>query len=268
MKKILFLAVASCLMVSACNRPVKETEKTPDNTFSVNTITMEDSLQFPPEAVEEWMDNDMARYSLELDAPVTDNEVLNNNIVKWMGTVLNEEYDGDPLDLDAMIAFDKKYFLSLETGEPRSVLQRVVKMVEENDRYVTYRCESWEYNGGAHGTTIVKGATFNKANGEHFTKSMFTDGGMLTDMIYSALKEQYFNPLLEGTGVSFEEAVYGEAAEDLPLPESGPWIQNDSVHFLYQDYEIAAHALGLPECAISFEDLKDILTEAGKAFMK
>ena len=255
-------------MVSACNRPIKETDKTPDNAFSVNTITMEDSLQFPPEALEEWMDNDMARYSLKVDVPVTENKVLNNNIIKWMGTVLNEDYDGDPLDLDAMISFDKKYFLSLETGEPRSVLQRNIKMVEDNDRYVTYHCDTWEYNGGAHGTTIVEGATFNKTTGERFTSSMFKDRLALCYMIWDALKEQYFDPLLAGTGVAFEDAIYGSAAEDLPMPESGPWIQNDSVRFIYQDYEIAAHALGLPECGIAYSDLKDNLTEVGKAFFE
>lgn len=266
MKRILFIAVASCLLVSACNHPVKEAEKTPDTSFSVNTLTVEDSLQFPPERVEEWMDNDMARYSAEVDVPVTENEVLRNNIIQWMGSLLNEDYNGDPKDLEAMVAYDKAYFLSLETGEPRTVLQRAIKMVEENDRYVSYYGDTWEYNGGAHGATYMNGATFSKATGERFTTRMFKDAEPLPGMIWEALKEQYFNPLLEGTGITAEEAVYAEVAESLPMPDSDPWIQNDTVRFIYQDYEIAAHALGLPECGIPYADLKDCLTDAGKAF--
>ena len=258
--------VATCLMITACNRPVKDTNNQSVNAFSVNTITVEDSLQFPAEALEEWMDNDMASYLAVVDVPVTESEVLRNSIVKWIGSLLNVNYNGDPNDVMAMVDYDKKDFLRLETGAPNTHLQHFINMVEDNDRFVTYTCNTWEYSGGAHGDTYVEGATFNKTTGERFTYKMFKNPAMLNEMVKNAVKEQYFDVLLEDTGVTFEDAVVLEEGAVFPLPESEPWIQNDSVVFFYEDYEIAPHPFGLPSCGIPYEVLKGELTDNGKAF--
>ena len=79
MKKM-FFAVAACLMMTACNQPVQNNNVEPKDTFAVNSITVDDSIQFPAEAVEEWMNDDMARYYAEVDAPVTENEVLRSDL--------------------------------------------------------------------------------------------------------------------------------------------------------------------------------------------
>lgn len=261
MKKYLVLVAAVALVASACNRSSKD-----PNAFSINTITVEDSVAFPAEMVDEWMSDDMARYMSVVDAPVTENEDLRDNIISWISGLLSENYDGDSQDVKAMVEFDRNEFLSPETGSPQSFLQNFIKMKEDNDRYVTYYCESWLYMGGAHGTSYEEGATFSKNTGERFTFKMFKDPELLTEMIKVALQKQYFEPLLEGTDVTFEEAVYSEVAESFPLPVAEPWIQNDSVYFVYQNYEIAAYALGLPQCGIPYEKLKKDLTEEGMTF--
>jgi hypothetical protein len=267
MKKLLFVVVAG-LMFAACNQPTQNTNVEPKETFSINTITVEDSVQFPAEAIEEWMSDDMAHYMAVVDVPVTENEVLLASINKWIASQLNVNYDGDLQDVAAMVEYDRKDFLCFETGSPDSYLEHFIMMLEDNDRFVTYGCETWEYNGGAHGNTYVEGATFSKATGERFDYTMFTNPEALRDVVKNAVKEQYFDVLLEDTDVTFEDAVVLEEDALFPLPEVGPWIQNDSIVFFYEDYEIAPHAFGLPACAIPAETLKAEMTEKGKAFFE
>ena len=88
------------------------------------------------------------------------------------------------------------------------------------------------------------------------------------NMVKNAVKEQYFDLLLEDTDVTFEDVLVLEEGAEFPLPESEPWIENDSIVFFYQDYEIAPHPLGLPECAIPAATLKAQLKENGKAFFE
>lgn len=263
MKKHLLLLAACALVASACNRTSND-----PNAFSINTITVEDSIQFPPELVEEWMTEDVAHYYSEVDAPVTGNEELRDNIIAWISSLLNPNYAGDSQDVKAMVEFDKDEFLTHEVETPQCAYQNNVKFQQENDRYITYFCESWLYMGGAHGTSYKEGATFSKATGERFTFSMLKDPESLCDQIKDALEKQYFLPLLEGTEVTFEDAVYSEVAESFPLPTAEPWIQNDSVYFVYEDYEIAAYVFGMPECGIPYTQLKDALTDEGKAFFE
>lgn len=261
MKKYLVLFAACVLIASGCNRSSKD-----PNAFSINTITVEDSVQFPPELMDEWMTDNTARYASVVDAPVTENEDLRDNIIGWISGLLSENYDGDSQDVKAMVEFDKNEFLGVETGSPQSFLQNNIKMKEENERYVTYYCESWIYMGGAHGTSYEEGATFSKETGERFTFEMFKNPELLSELIKIALQKQYFEPLLEGTDVTFEEAVYSEYAESFPLPNAEPWIQNDSIFFVYENYEIAAYSFGLPQCGIPYEKLKSDLTEEGLTF--
>ena len=54
--------------------------------------------------------------------------------------------------------------------------------------------------------------------------------------------------------------------EAFPLPSTNPWIENDSVHFIYGPYEIAAFAAGMPECAFPYSVMEKFLTNEGKAF--
>lgn len=261
MKRMLFIAVVSFLFMVGCNRSTQD-----PNAFSINTIIVEDSVQFPTEMMEEWMSDDMARYLSVVDAPVTENEDLRDNIINWISGLLSENYDGDSQDVKAMVEFDKDEFLGLETGSPQSNVQTFIKLVEDNDRYVSYCSEGWIYMGGAHGTSTKEGATFNKTTGERFTYKMFKNPEALTEWIKVELQKQYFEPLLEGTDVAFEDAIYSETVESFPLSEAEPWIRHDSVFFVYGDYEIAPYVFGIPECGIPFEKLKADLTEEGLTF--
>lgn len=266
MKKLLPISAVLCLLLAmmACNG----SKKNDPNAFDVNTITVEDSVQFPPEALEEWMFDDKATYLAVVDEPLTKNEDLRDNIVGWISEFLSPNYDGDSQDVAAMVDFEKNEFLGLETGSPQSQLQHFITLQEDNDRYVTYISDSYLFTGGAHGTSSIVGATFLKTTGERFTYDMFLNPMALTGVIKDGVEAQYFAPMLEGTDVDFKTALLVEDFDEFPLPINEPWIQNDSVFFIYSAYEISPYAMGMPKCGFPCQSMMEYLTDAGKAFFK
>ena len=269
MKKYFFLLAACALFATGCDNSQNQPNQNEPSKFSINTITVADSVQFPPEALEEGLAENMASYSAVVDAPITENETLRNNITNWIGSLLNEDYNGDSQDVKAMVELEKKAFfeeIEEEMDLTPAYVEHTIKMEEDNDRFVSYRGENWLYMGGAHGTTYVEGATFSKATGKRFSFNMFKNPAQMREMIHAALQQQYYEPLMEGFDMTFEDAVFLEIAEAFPLPETNPWIRNDSVLFIYQDSEISSHAFGLPGCGIPYENLKDQLTEEGMTF--
>ena len=54
----------------------------------------------------------------------------------------------------------------------------------------------------------------------------------------------------------------------IPLPVHTPWLQNDSLHFVYQQYEIASYAMGPVSFNIAYKDIKSFLTKEAKALLK
>ena len=263
MKRIMFLVLASCLMMMACNRG-----NSGPNAFDVEEIIVEDSVHFPAEAMEEWMYDDMASYLAVVDVPVTKNEDLRDNIIGWIASLLSPNYSGDSQDVRAMVEFDKDEFLGPTTGSPQSRQECFITMEDNTERYVTYTCDLYVYMGGAHGSTEKLGGTFLKADGTQFGFDMFKDPEALTPLIKQGLEEQYFEELLEDGELSFEEVIMEEARDSFPLPATEPWIQNDSVFFIYLAYEIAPYALGLPQCGFSYQELKDYLTEEAMPFFE
>lgn len=264
MKRIVFLVCAMTILATACER----SPKSPANALRVNTITVEDSVQFPPEALEDWMFDDMAYYLTEVDVPVTDNEELRDNIIQWISDFLSPNYDGDSQDVKEMVEFDKDEFLDPNLGSPQSNLQNLINLVEDNDHYVTYICDSYLYTGGVHGSSLKEGASFLKTDGTRFTYELFKDPDALAGMIKDGIESQYFMETLDGTEMTFEEAIVEEALDDFPMPMSEPWIENDSIFFIYMTYEISAYSLGMPQCGFPYQMLKDHLTPKGLSFFE
>ena len=53
----------------------------------------------------------------------------------------------------------------------------------------------------------------------------------------------------------------------LPLPITDPWITSNGVEFIYQQYEIAAYACGMPNVTLPLDALKELLTPEGRQFV-
>lgn len=119
---------------------------------------------------------------------------------------------------------------------------------EETPRYVTVTTSGYLYSGGAHGSSIERGATFNMSTGRKAKLVNATEA--LRKLITGKLPKEMTN--------------YDEA-HPAPMPECPAYISNGKVVFVYQDSEIAAHAVGILRCEFYPYELQDFLTDEGKA---
>lgn len=134
----------------------------------------------------------------------------------------------------------------------------------DSDKIVTASFSHYTYTGGVHGLPSYYSFTFLKNNGQRFNWDMIRPASRckLIQLIKEGLAEQYFEI------ASSELSQYLLLNEsEFTLPSNPPYIMADGVHFIYQPYEITPYAAGMPECVISFEDIKPILTTSGQAFI-
>ena len=283
MKKTLLIIAALCLVLAACDETKTEKPEAPKaNEFSINTISVTDTIQCSEEILEEareivtWVEDDKAYYHYEMDLPVTDNQALKDSIEAYLLAGLNTYSDNPDQvtnykelgDAKALLELDKERFANGQW--PASESNTYKKMVENADKYVTYIEEVQTYNcGAAHGEFSRSGATFKKETGKTFTWDMFTDKDMALEIIKYAMLEQYFEVNLDEFN---EEDLYEyfdlSASWGLSLPVCNPWIHEGKLVAIYQQYEACNYSFGLPECEVPYEQIKDFLTDEGKSFFE
>lgn len=118
---------------------------------------------------------------------------------------------------------------------------------DETPRYATLRTVAYVYSGGAHGLSIDRGATFNMKTGQQ--ARLVKPSEALRKLITARLPK--------------DATEYTEATP-APMPETPAFLTGGKVVFIYQDSEIAPHALGELRCDFYPDELSDYLTEEGK----
>lgn len=143
----------------------------------------------------------------------------------------------------------------------------------ESDSLLTYSFSSYGYSGGAHGAAAELTQTFNKNNGIRLTfANAFVPGSLdkLKEIIKNELWEQYFKPEIPADDstedVSLSDMLLIEN-DSLPLPVCPPYFMPDGIHIIYQQYEIACYAAGMPTCVIPYETVKPLLNADVKALI-
>ena len=132
-----------------------------------------------------------------------------------------------------------------------------IKPVYVTDTLVSYSCFTYAFVGGAHGGSTFWARTFSSPDGEQLTWNSFNPGyeANLTPMVKKALMEQYFKT---DNADDFAAQILASPAQ-LPLPAQPPYVAADGVHFIYQQYEIAPYAAGMPECVLPFDAVAPLL---------
>ncbi len=118
---------------------------------------------------------------------------------------------------------------------------------DETPRYATLRTVAYVYSGGAHGMSIDRGATFSMKNGQQ--TQLVNPSEALRKLITARLPKG---------------ATEYTEANPAPMPEAPAFLTGGKVVFIYQDSEIAPHALGELRCDFYPDELSDFLTEEGK----
>lgn len=183
-----------------------------------------------------------------------------NALVAWYGAQMTARLDSLVVaDREQRLAFDPDVAYDTPSWEYAATL---VKSFEA-DKYVVFFSSNYVYMGGAHGGVTGAGdLVFRKSDGqivrhiidrsrEGEMQSLIREG---VDSYMRAGNDGYE----EGTGTFYE------ADEDMPLPAWEPSLSADGVVFLYQQYEIAPYAAGMPSFVVPYDKISGFLTPEAK----
>ena len=127
-------------------------------------------------------------------------------------------------------------------------MQYKILRTDETDRYLTLEANGYGYTGGAHGQSLNKGVTFNKATGKkaELVKKTVELQKLITSRLPKDLGENYTpdNPV--------------------PFPANEIFFKNGTIVFLYESDEIACHAAGQIMVTFYPAEIQKELTEEGK----
>ncbi|MBR1801167.1 MAG: DUF3298 domain-containing protein [Bacteroidaceae bacterium] len=155
-----------------------------------------------------------------------------------------------------------------------------IELQERTPDYLTLSLGHETYLGGAHGGYHAEGITFRRTDGAMMGWNLFdmSRKAELVALIKEGLKE-YFSEGSEETVVTDEqlyenlilwddpETEENELELGIPLPATAPWVTRRGVSFIYQQYEIAAYACGLPSMCFPVEKVAPLLSAEGKALL-
>ncbi len=196
---------------------------------------------------------------------------LRQAVGEWLSGYLGGTYTGEMDDLQALV----DYYGTSHTDSLRVILEEGIpdfaevsydagmERSYENLKAVTFELTIEQFLGGAHPTSEFFGATFSKEDGRMLTWDIIRPDSRQAfhDMLVDELKD-YFGVKVDG--ISMEHLLGVDDVQHIPLPQSPPYLTAEGLAFIYQQYEIAPYAMGLPSAIIPYSRVKPFLTDAAR----
>ncbi len=307
MKKLTFISLtAALLLFYSCDwNKNKGSDTTAENAqeeapvLPVEQLVFHDSMA----VVNTWCTEDiLVEYPLDTcQGALADSvrawlvETLSNtNCIQWGDEVSKKKpriYDGDMRDGRSCVDFYGCYGIQTLSETLRPMAEEGMDMPYENDiqlgiedsvhglTYTTYSGYHYIYLGGAHGSTMGISQTFRNSDGRRMGWNMLdlSKKAQIAKLIRKGLAD-YFGEV-DGTKVNEEnlndflmlwddpDTPQNELEYGIPMPATEPYMYQGAMHFTYQQYEIAAYAVGMPDAVIAIEDIKDCLSAEGRALL-
>ncbi|MCR5132224.1 MAG: RsiV family protein [Prevotella sp.] len=142
-----------------------------------------------------------------------------------------------------------------------------ISKLDEGANWVTMNYTNDIYLGGAHGSYIIYGQTFRKSDGRRIGWEILkpVEESNLQDLMRKGILSYFNSGEEQFKEEDLENLLQGEAsAYYIPLPQCPPLFTKEGIFFLYNQYEIAAYAAGLPQFVIPYEDLMPLLNTTAK----
>ena len=164
-----------------------------------------------------------------------------------------------------------------------------VFLLEANEHYVTYQCNSEGFLGGAHGFATASAQSFSAITGQRIgyeTKynHQKEDFELTNQTLFKTpLSKKLFALIKEGVRSYFKEfddkpvtdedlrgmLINVDDINRIPLPSSAPYFSKNGLVFVYQQYEIAPYAAGMVNFDIPYDKVLPYLTpEAAELVMQ
>lgn len=153
--------------------------------------------------------------------------------------------------------------------KPQLACETAVRKTADNSWYISYRTTSYSFMSGAHGSYTDYTVNISKASGCVLTQTIDT----------TRIKQ--IQPLLRQGVIAYLHAQGETEADDaslndmlfvdngiIPIPAHTPYLADDGVHFMYQQYEIGPYAMGLIEFTVPYDKARPYLTSQALALIK
>lgn len=165
-------------------------------------------------------------------------------------------YKGSLDDVAALRAHCAQWLATIDEGHNESATVEIT-LYGEGSGAVTLSANSYFYGGGAHGVENAAGLTLRKSDGARFGQELLNHFDRLRGRVARGLRA-YFDvqtddemlQCLQLNGFETPESI-----DEIPAPETIPWVEGDSVVFRYTHYEIACYAAGEPTARLSLDEV-------------
>lgn len=277
-------AVLSLLALSGCNNSNK--------TIKTETFTFDDSAQYADISINAELPTSVKGVAGAIRKGLI--EVMDSQLAyigSYEGERLFEPYGGDPSDNAAIVDYYRRKAIEvLDSNAAQDYEERVSYIMEdedlsdeqkkdiiadtprweydfrlekqyETDRYVVFNSTDYIYLGGAHGGVTGQGSpTFDKKDGHRVNQFLRDDALVPMQSLMVAGLVDYFSDE-EGSINADNVRDYLFLEDDtIPFPAWTPHPTEEGLCFVYQQYEIAAYAMGMPSFIIPYDALRPYLT--------
>lgn len=212
------------------------------------------------------------RVSITAEFPKNSKDALSASVQEWISEQLGSTYQGSFAKGKSMLKYyvDKqmKVLDAWENGMPGEITYDVrIRKIYETDLLVTYQYEMEGYFGGAHGARAVQGVTFRKVDGRRMDWNIFLPDKSweVQKLITKAIQKDYFE--IEDDKEFHDALLIGEYEDILPRPQTCPVYVKDGLSIIYQQYEVAPYAAGMPSCVLPYAQVKPLLSVTGQLLL-
>lgn len=266
-RKVLLPALAAALALTGCGHRGASSQGAAAG-FAVDSVSLSDSIN---------ADGSVATVAIRLVYP-SGADAASDSMRVWIADVMASAAGtfGAPLVFtpqeanlpgamvrtvaDSLLAVSARDFASFDVEYPSMVYSFDYNSdtVAVTPAYATIQFSGYTFTGGAHGSFYILPAVFTRPEGHQLTWDDLIAPDRkaeLLGMIRRALMEQYFEV---STDEAFAEMLLVKP-DEIPLPVAGPALTPEGLDVIYQQYEIAPYACGMPSCTIPMTDLRPLL---------
>ena len=277
MKKLIAFTMTALMIVACGNKTAQGGDN--DTTATMETPAAEVSEDVRTDSLTTdtvYFDKEegIYKFGLSADYPVAGGDSVVKAVREFINDFLGGAYDGPLADGNAMVKRNGELmwgnFLEMcgdaDSEDPVELyLYKEVSKFYETKTFVTFLTLESQYTGGAHGIGFESGHTFSKINGKCFGYDMMKD--LDTPAFKRLIKEglrRFFSNEGDEQGMSDEDlkeelVSFDGSIDELPLPDSEPYMTEQGVTFIYQPYEISYYAAGRPEFTLPYDVVKSYL---------
>ena len=273
MKQVSYFSAAAllCAALASCSskpqaepEPAAKADTTATETAAPDSIVAEEPAvePFGVQRVKVKKENKLAEYEVEIDLPAAGPEAVQKAITRHLLQLCGIE---KPTSASPKAQLEKVAagFLAEAADcaadfEDNADMMKwssenEIKLETSNPKFITYKVETYDYTGGAHGNGLSRHFCFDAQTGEKVTwKKVFkgSSAAQMMAMIKRELKRQ----------------AQLDSFNDFHLPEFVAF-GDKGLYVEYDHYEIACYADGAPSCTLPYSKISAHLTDYGRSLI-